>query len=212
MRRAIVWRRGDSESAVGKKCQLYASRKWRTGTKECMVTVAGRDEEVFYYVMGYVDSVDKVKNLADRLFESGIRGEKVYTVSVELHERDRSSEHSCRDDLTAAKAAFERRERKLVEMAKDHPDVKAALIRKQRPVYAFGTTDLFFEIDSGCAKRIVVKAINSDILRLSEVANMLAQGVGKIRGYLLPEGVEELIVEEVMEENDQILVRFVTSS
>jgi len=212
MRRAIVWHRGDSENVVGRRCQLYASRRWGADTKECKITVAGRDEAVFFYIIGYVDSADKVRNLADRLFESGTRGEKVYSVSVELHERDLSGEYSCRDDMTAARAAFDRREQRLIEMANDDPDVKTALARKQRPVYVFGTVDLFLEIDSEYARKIVIKVTDNDMLRLSEVMNMLAQGLGRIRGYSLPESVEGLVVEEVVEEEDQILVQFITSS
>ncbi|MEM3658865.1 MAG: hypothetical protein QXU11_00490 [Thermoproteota archaeon] len=205
VRVATVWSWGERFQDVKGNCEKYVKKRWEEKTKECLISFFGRerDEGISLGIDAYTSDIEKVGDLAERLFYSMVFAGniKVYSITIKLFEDILSSNEIYRDSMEEIEKELE----KLKEIIPKRfiNDPKVGQVAQGRKVSFIWEIYLLCEMESEYTNKIVIELAHSDFEGIKDILNKLSEelienGLAKrILGYRLWKSVEDLKVEFV---------------
>ncbi|MGC8903509.1 MAG: hypothetical protein ACP5KD_09270 [Fervidobacterium sp.] len=209
---AKVWGWGEDPELAGKNAEIYISKKWKTLTKECSITITGKDtrEDILFGITTYLSEPKKVRNLVDDLLKVALTGEsKLYFITVNLYDYLISKEKVYRNDLQTLRENYKKREQVLTQKFLEHPKVKA-LIGDGKPLVTISSTNILCELETKKVNKIIVNAGNYDFDQILDSLHRLTNELIKkeiatrILGYDLWNDVEKSEIEDLYVENGKV--------
>jgi len=144
MPRARIWGWGEDPELARENSEKYASKRWKKETKECQISVSGRDrdEGTGFDISAYAREPNNVGVLAERLLDLALKeNNKVYFVTIELYDHKASNKEQYRGNLHDVEEAYRRREQLLLKKFSDDPEVKA-ITQGKKTIVVFPRTSL----------------------------------------------------------------------
>ena len=209
---AKVWEWGEDLELAGRNARMYINKRWKSTTNECSIAILGRktDRDILFGITVYMRNPEGVEDLVNNLLNIALtKGSKVYFVTVNLYDYMASNEITYRNNLSAMRKEYERREQILIQKFKDHPGVKD-LLKGEKTLVILPVTTIFCELESERFNKVIVRTSNCDLDPLLNYSHLLADKLiehklaTRIIGYGLQNNVDELVVEDLYVRGEKV--------